>query len=221
VTAAAARRGRPSRTAVAAVAACGAAVLALLVGWWVFTPDTPETDSVEAGFARDMSEHHAQAVEMSLTALQTSDERDIDLLAYDIATTQATQIGMMQGWLEQWDLPSARPGPRMAWMGDGPMDSPSTDEATPGSADYRPMPGMATPAEMQRLESASPEEVAVPFLRLMITHHEAGVDMARAAAQTADAPEVTRLAEAMVNGQRSEIELMTRLLEEHEADISP
>jgi len=52
----------------------------------------------------------------------------------------------------------------------------------------------------------------------MIHHHRAGVDMARTATENTDDDEVTRLAEAMVTGQRSEIELMTRLLAEREAE---
>lgn len=194
------------------------AVLGVLVGWLIFAPATPDTDGVDAGFARDMSEHHAQAVEMSLIALQKSDETDIDVLAYDIVTTQSTQIGTMQGWLQQWDLPSARSESRMAWLADGAMESMEMGSSEPGAADYRPMPGMVTSAEMEELEEATTRDSEILFLQLMITHHLAGVDMAQAAVETADTPEVAGLAEAMVNGQRSEIELMTELLAERDAE---
>lgn len=200
-------------------AAVLAAALGLILGWLIFAPDTPGTESVDAGFARDMSEHHAQAVEMSLIALQDSEETDIDLLAYDIATTQSTQIGTMQGWLTQWGLPSARSEQRMAWMPAGAMAGMQAEaDADPGSPNYRPMPGMATPAEMEQLESAAATDAEVLFLQLMITHHLAGVDMAQAAVEGADDPHVVRLAESMVNGQRSEIDLMTELLTERGAE---
>ncbi len=195
------------------------AALGVVVGWLIFAPDTPDGDSVDAGFARDMSEHHAQAVEMSLIALQDSDDTAIDLLSYDIATTQSSQIGTMQGWLDQWDLPSARSQPRMAWMPQGTMpDAEMTSAAEPGEPDYRSMPGMASPAELDQLRAATSTDSEILFLQLMITHHLAGVDMAQAAVELAEDPEVTRLAEAMVNGQRSEIELMTDLLRERDAE---
>lgn len=197
-----------------------AMVVGVLGGWLIFGQASPDSDSVEAGFARDMSEHHAQAVDMSLIALQASDDRNIDVLAYDIATTQSTQIGAMKGWLAQWDAPVARSGPRMEWMPTNAVPGTGTDgmdempAAKPTDPDYRSMPGMATSAQMEQLRAATSTDAEILFLQLMITHHLAGVDMAQAAVDTSTTPEVTQLAAAMVNGQRSEIDLMTALLDE-------
>lgn len=228
------RNFAPSRLTIVAVVA--AMVLGVLGGWVVFGQNSPGTDSVEAGFARDMSEHHAQAVDMSLIALQTSDDRNIDVLAYDIATTQSTQIGTMKGWLDQWDVSPTRSGSRMEWMSshamsampgmgdaDGMAGMEGMDEtdsmpvAGPGDPDYRAMPGMATTAQMKQLRGANSAESEVLFLQLMITHHLAGVTMAQAAVDEATTPAVVQLASAMVNGQRSEITLMTDLLTERGA----
>ena len=212
----------PQKSTIAAVVV--AMVLGVLGGWLIFGQTSPDTDSVEAGFARDMSEHHAQAVDMSLIALQASDERNIDVLAYDIATTQSTQIGTMKGWLAQWDVPLARSGTRMEWMpADDMADMTGMGEqddmpaASPGAPDYRSMPGMATTAQMEQLRTATSTEAEVLYLQLMITHHIAGVDMAQAAVDSATTAEVTQLAATMVNGQRSEIDLMTELLAERGA----
>lgn len=201
---------------VLAAASVIALVLGTLVGWVVFAPHDPGTDSPEAGFARDMSEHHLQAVEMSLLVLGRSESSNVDTLAYDIASAQANQIGQMEGWLRSWGLPTARPGSRMEWMeghethaGHGDM------EMGPGAAK---MPGMATDEEMQQLRDAEGTEAEVLFLQLMITHHISGVDMARAAVDLAEDPEVIRLAQAMVNAQQSEIDLMTDLLAERDAE---
>jgi uncharacterized protein (DUF305 family) len=46
----------------------------------------------------------------------------------------------------------------------------------------------------------------------MITHHLAGVDMAHAALARTERPGVVRLATSMVNGQQSEITVMTDML---------
>ncbi|MBA2694370.1 MAG: DUF305 domain-containing protein [Actinobacteria bacterium] len=188
----------------------------------------PADDSVEAGFARDMSEHHAQAVAMSMEVIQDSESKDIDVLAYDIATSQSNQIGRMQGWLEQWGLGSARSGDRMEWMPDSTDMTMETDGDTamggtmssgePGSPDYRAMPGMASLAEMDELGATSGEQAEVLFLQMMITHHVAGVEMAQAAVDEADDPQVVQLAQAMVAGQQSEIDLMVSMLADRDAE---
>src|SRR5690606_23084320 len=49
--------GAPALAVVTIAALC----LGTLLGWLVFDPHHPGDDSAEAGFARDMSEHHAQA----------------------------------------------------------------------------------------------------------------------------------------------------------------
>src|SRR4051812_1967621 len=100
----------------------------------------PGDTSVEAGFLRDMSTHHAQAVEMSMIAHANSDNPEIVSLAGDIALTQHGQINYMQAWLRQWNLSPTGSEPIMAWMPD------SAGEVVNGL-----MPGMATPDQMAAL----------------------------------------------------------------------
>src|SRR5574342_479316 len=77
----------------------GAAVVLLLAGYGVgqltARSSTPGDESIEAGFARDMSEHHAQAVEMGMIAYQKANLPEVRTLGGDIAMTQQGQIGMM------------------------------------------------------------------------------------------------------------------------------
>jgi uncharacterized protein (DUF305 family) len=56
----------------------------------------PGDTSPEAGFLRDMSTHHAQAVEMSMIAHANSTDPQIISLSADIALTQHGQIATMQ-----------------------------------------------------------------------------------------------------------------------------
>ena len=58
-------------------------------------------DGADAGFARDMQAHHAQAVEMALAVRDTSANEEIRAIAYDIATTQQHQSGQMFAWLQE------------------------------------------------------------------------------------------------------------------------
>ena len=76
----------------------------------------PAADSVDVGFARDMSIHHEQAVQMAALVYDRSDDPAVRSLAFDILTTQQGQIGIMSGWLDAWGVPWTTTGPRMAWI---------------------------------------------------------------------------------------------------------
>lgn len=103
---------------------------------------TPRDDSAEAGFARDMQTHHAQAVQMSMMVRERTSDPDIRSLAYDIALTQQHQIGQMYDWLVQWDLPQTGSQDPMAWMNHTDMtvteDMPDPEDTD----DMAEMPGM-------------------------------------------------------------------------------
>lgn len=174
-------------------------------------PGGPGPESAEAGFARDMSTHHGQAVKMSFTVRDQTKDPAVRLLAYDIINTQSAQIGMMTAWLDRWKAPKVDPGGPMRWMsGHGGHTAATTT-----------MPGMATREQLRELEGARDRDAEVRFLRLMIAHHRGGVSMAQAILTRTDDEQVRRLARSMVVGQRSEIELMTRMLGERGASPAP
>jgi uncharacterized protein (DUF305 family) len=183
--------------------AAAAVLLAALALWLYLTSAQPGDESAEAGFTRDMSVHHAQAVEMAEIVRDKTESEEVRLLAADMALTQQGQIGRMQGWLDVWNLPATGAEPAMSWMG----------HPTEGR-----MPGMASPGEIERLRNAPPEEAEVMFFRLMIPHHQAAVPMAEAVMQRTDRPEVENLAGAIVASQKGEIEVMRGMLEERGAE---
>ncbi|MEU1776858.1 MULTISPECIES: DUF305 domain-containing protein [Streptomyces] len=161
----------------------------------------PAEGSADVGFARDMSVHHQQAVEMAFLVRDRTDDEDVRRLAYDIINTQANQRGMMLGWLESWDRPKSSDRPPMEWMG---------HPVTPSDGSL--MPGMATDTELDRLRAADGKDAEVLFLRLMTVHHRAGADMARAAAGAAGTDEIRSLAAGMARAQESESSLMADML---------
>ena len=73
------RRGRGWLLVVAALVV--GTLLGLGIGLVAPRLSTPGDDSVEAGFLRDMSTHHAQAVEMSMIAHADSTNPEIVTLA--------------------------------------------------------------------------------------------------------------------------------------------
>ncbi|GGL03530.1 DUF305 domain-containing protein [Planomonospora parontospora subsp. antibiotica] len=173
----------------------------------------PTDASAEAGFARDMAAHHAQAVEMSFIARDGTEDESVRGLAYDIIITQTAQRGMFMGWLQQWELGQATERPSMAWMaGHGHGGTAGAPAA---------MPGMASAAELDRLRKATGREQEILFLQLMIRHHEGGVQMAEALLKLSDRDEVVTMARHIVNTQDGEIKLMKDMLKQRGAQPLP
>jgi uncharacterized protein (DUF305 family) len=192
---------------------------------------TPGDDSAEAGFARDMATHHAQAVEMGFIIRDATTDARLRALAADIIVTQSAQRGMFMSWLQTWGLSQASPGPRMAWMGSGSQaDGPGTADAMSGmphtgdSHTMAAMPlmaGMATDAELEALRHATGREAEVLFLQLMVRHHEGGVLMARALLGQSRRPDVVTLVRGIEAGQMGEINTMTEMLTQRGAQPMP
>ena len=245
--------GRSSHRTTVFLIAAGAVIL-LLVGATAGlalsgrfgasgTAPTPTSDSVDAGFARDMAVHHDQGVLMAHYAEQNTTDPEIDVMAYDIGYTQTDQLGQMQGWLSLWDLPDSGTAPRMAWMGGTASDhgmamgssaaaggSTSAGSGAAGSgaagsgaavSDTPLMPGMATDAEIAKLKGLKGTESDIFFLQLMIRHHQGGAAMMQYAAEHAALPVVRNFADKMRQAQTAEISVMTQILAEHGAEPLP
>lgn len=196
----------------------------MLIGNWM-AGDQPGADSVDAGFARDMQVHHAQAVEMSYAVTVATDDEAVRQIAFDILTSQQGQIGRMAGWLEDWELDAHSSAPVMAWMSSDTADGhdmEGMDHADDGDETAVDggalMPGMATDAEMRQLRQSTGRKVEILFLQLMVDHHRGGVDMATYAAEHASDDEVASIAARIATGQASEITAMNDMLVERGAE---
>jgi uncharacterized protein (DUF305 family) len=200
--------GRRRRVLVAVLVTAGAVLLAcaaFLVGRSAENGVAPPVaeSSVDAGFARDMAVHHEQAVLMASYTRIHAPSSQIRSLATSIDTQQQLEVGRMQGWLDAWGLGRTSDVPAMAWV--------------PGHSEHGAhgtMPGMATPAELDRLVNLSGKRLEVRFLQLMIRHHQGGLPMAQHATEHARTSYVRRLAASMVLEQQRETDLMLHLLEE-------
>lgn len=172
---------------------------------------TPGNDSPEAGFARDMQIHHAQAVEMSMDIYRTTANDDVRVLAYDIATAQSSQRGEFYDWLVKWHLPQRGDQPLMAWMTEA--DTGHHHTAAPGAseADLLTEMGMASEAELERMRSQTGTEADCTYLALMIRHHQGALPMAEALLELGSEPRALQVARGVVATQSAEIDLMTSL----------
>jgi uncharacterized protein (DUF305 family) len=184
-------------------------------------PVVPGTNSVEAGFARDMQVHHEQAVEMSFAIRDRSTSDDVRTIAYDIAATQSQQAGQMYAWLEVWGVPQAPSQPVMTWMTQPTLDGQlsghehggdASGSPAPSHVPGEPMPGLATPEQMAELRAADGVDAERLFLALMIDHHLGGIEMAQAVLARSDDPQVDAFASGMVMTQQSDVDAMRAML---------
>lgn len=168
------------------------------------TFNQPDDDSADAGFARDMSVHHAQAVEMGMFAFRKAQDAELQIIGYDIATTQQYQIGMMQTWLDGWHLSPTPPKGLMSWMPDG------SRALLPDGR----MPGMATNDEIERLKGTTGKDFDILFCQLMIRHHLGGIHMADEAIKLVKDDRVKLLAQQIEAAQQLEVTTLTQKLKD-------
>jgi uncharacterized protein (DUF305 family) len=147
-------------------------------------------------FMQGMIGHHAQALEMTALLASRTGSDDMRKLAQRIEISQADEIKMMQEWLQHRGQPLPDPHAHHA----------------PGAT---LMPGMLTPAEMERLAAAKGAAFDRLFLEFMIRHHEGALVMVKelfatpAAGQESD---VFAFASDVDADQRMEIDRMGAML---------
>jgi uncharacterized protein (DUF305 family) len=186
------------------IAGALAAVFLLAIGFGaglLTRPGTPGDDSPDAGFARDMSTHHAQAVEMGMIAFQKASLPDVRTLGGDIALTQKGQIGVMSTWLKDWGLDVNTTRAPMSWMPNGQAELVNNL-----------MPGMATREEVAKLNSATGKQVDILFCQYMLRHHLGGIHMVDDVLAQHPRPEVAELAQTMRQNQTAEVSVLRTLL---------
>ncbi|MEV7473582.1 DUF305 domain-containing protein [Pseudarthrobacter oxydans] len=166
----------------------------------------------DAGFARDMQTHHAQAVEMALLIRDKSENPEVRAIAYDIATAQQHQNGQMFAWLQDWGLSQTGTAPPMAWMkADGTHDGAGASHGAPAAGGGNTMEGMATQEQMQALRESSGAEAERLFVDLMIRHHQGGVAIATAGTRLAETSKVRDFAARILEAQTAEIRALEEL----------
>jgi uncharacterized protein (DUF305 family) len=138
-------------------------------------------------FVTMMIPHHEQAIEMAdiLLAKEGVDPRVV-AIAERIKSAQGPEIELMEGWLEDWGVA----------QGSGGMDHGD---------------GMMTEADMSALREADGATAGRLFLEQMVVHHQGAVEMAEAALEAAEDPEVRALAEQVIEDQNAEITEMREL----------
>jgi uncharacterized protein (DUF305 family) len=166
----------------------------------------PLVSPVDAGFARSMLLHHAQAIQMSMM-MRDTDSPEIKALAQSITLKQTREMGVMEGWLTVWNEPVMVAGPPMAWVEDAPNVRHLDDKLFQArcKAEGGAMAGVATPEQLEQLKNATGTEKEILFLELMLAHHRAALPMAWFASRNGESSLVKALATSMIRDQGMEI----------------
>ncbi len=217
---------RSQRAAVAILALIAVLAVGFALGSLVKLPTgdptftVPTADSVDVGFAQDMTVHHTQAVQMATVAYTRAVDPYVRSLAFDIMTSQQAQIGQMQGWLALWGRALQPAGKYMTWMTNAPGHSMAGMSADTGGG-VAVMPGMASAAELEKLRATTGPALDTLFLQLMLRHHQGGAGMLNYAAEHAVEPVVRNFAKQVASTQQNEAGAMQSLLSQRGASPLP
>jgi uncharacterized protein (DUF305 family) len=155
-------------------------------------------NSADIAFATMMLPHHAQAIAMADIALKQATSPKVMALAPKIKAAQGPEIKRMAGWLTGWGepLPGTNGGSNMSDMSG--MDGQTG--------------GMMSKEETTDLSTATGSTFDRMWLRMMVTHHQGAVDMARAEVAQGANPESKRLAQSIISSQSAEVSEMNAIL---------
>ena len=157
-----------------------------------------QATSADVTFMQGMIHHHAQALDMTALLFTNSTSDNMKMLATRIDISQKDEIGFMRHWLEVRG--AEVPGEHAHHMPGAPL-----------------MPGMLTPAEMEKLGAARGPEFDRLFLEGMIRHHNGALIMVEdlfATAGAAQEAEIFGFATDVDADQRMEILRMGAMLKE-------
>jgi uncharacterized protein (DUF305 family) len=154
-------------------------------------PAEAAPNDADVTFTQNMIPHHQQAIEMAQLVDSHTDRPELRKLADSIQSSQRQEITQLQGWLRSWGKPM----------------TPSEGHGGHGDTE---MPGMMSEADMRRLMAATGTEFDLAFVEMMATHHQGAIAMANTERKDGSLPEVTRLAEQIIDSQQDEIEQLQR-----------
>lgn len=170
----------------------------------------PAHNEADVAFAAEMVPHHQQGRRiLALTAGRDVTPAFAELTAR-IAAEQGGEVDRMQGWLRSWDE-EASYGPGRA-TDDTTMTRRSTAGTMRGMMRTRMGPWVLADSDLDRLAGSWPADFEHHWLRLMITHHQGAISMARHEIDQGAYPPAVALAEDIVTTQQAEVEQMRDML---------
>jgi uncharacterized protein (DUF305 family) len=150
-----------------------------------------EHNSADVTFAQNMIPHHQQALDMSAMVPSRTTNRELIVMAKQIALDQQAEIDTLKGLLQEWGEPAAADH-----MGHDDMG----------------MDGMVDAATMDKLPTLNGTAFDDLWLRSMIRHHQGAVAMAEPEVAHGQNPTAVKTAKIIVKWQQFEIGQMHAML---------
>ncbi len=147
-------------------------------------------------FVQEMIPHHEQAVVMSEMVGNVEVSTETATLASDIMGAQASEIELMQGFLNEWGVES------------DPNSDPHAGHMMTGDESH----GMMTDEELAELKDSSGADFEKMWLTMMLAHHKGAVKMAETVIAEGKDLRVKTLAETIISTQQQEILQIQSLL---------
>jgi uncharacterized protein (DUF305 family) len=169
--------------AIAAVLIIGIALITITAGGEDSGEDAKATDGA---FIVEMIPHHESAIEMAKIAREQGEHPEVKALAAEIASTQAAEIGGLERIHQR-------------------IFGQPTGKAEHGTLG---LPANEMGMHMDASELAGERPFDRAFIDMMVPHHQGAIRMARIELAAGENPQLTKLAEAIVAAQASEIEQM-------------
>jgi uncharacterized protein (DUF305 family) len=167
-------------------------------------------NEADVAFAAEMVPHHEQGLHLATMASWHDGTPAFTELTDRIAEEQQADIDQMGAWLTAWEEQAAYgPGPT---MGHGTMMQRSTAGTMRGLVRTRMGPWALDDTDLDRLAGSWPPDFESHWLRMMITHHQGAISMARHEIAQGEYPPAIALAEDIVTTQQAEIEQMRAML---------
>lgn len=216
------------------------ALVALTTTTTLAAPPADRGARTEVRFMEGMSDHHQMALDMANDCLKKAKADSVLTLCKNIIDSQSAEIKQMQNWLQTWYQISYNPMP-MSQMMDmmsrnqgGMMGGMMMGGMMGGTPDASAMGGMmgGTPAAngmggmmgrmpddpplmmgmMAGLSKLQGKDYEIAWVEAMIDHHSQAIAMAKQDLPHFEHPELTKLAQSIIDSQAAEIQKMEGLL---------
>jgi uncharacterized protein (DUF305 family) len=147
-------------------------------------------EEFDRAFIDAMVPHHESAIEMARAAKEAGlSQPDLVKVADDILATQQHEIDQMKEW-------------RGEWFGSSTIDP----DGGEGIGLSRTEMGMDMEHDVGMLRDST--DIDTDFAEMMIPHHQGAITMAELAKERAEHDELKELADAIIEAQKREIDVM-------------
>lgn len=153
-----------------------------------------QANDADVAFAQGMIAHHEGAVDMAEVQLKYGKDEDMRKLATDIIAAQEAEIKQMENWLEA---------------------NPDTEEQDYTKGMHKAYFDSMNSFHEHMMQGVLSEDADMAFAKGMLPHHQGAVAMAEVQIKYGKDKQMRKLAQDIIDAQKSEIDLMQNWINQH------